>query len=262
MKLLRDIAIQHQGKNVPDHKRGTFSYRELKYKLNNQMFTDRQNAPLKLRLELLESFLDLTNTQPDYLVGEPGTLTIIDLTDPVVDSDGACALFDICLSIFVSQSKCSKIVALDEAHNYMGEGSSNAVKGFTEKLLKTIREQRHQATRVVVATQEPTINTSLLDLCNIIMVHRCTSPAWLAVLKSHVAGLSVGESEGVSIDGKALFDMIVRLKLGESLMFCPTAATDVAGDEIVRMDAGFRKFKTRQRVTADGGVTKTADRPT
>jgi hypothetical protein len=224
------------------------------------MFTDRQNAPLKMRLELMESFLDLKHRNPDYLVGEPGTLTIIDLTDPVVDSDGACALFDICLSIFMSQSECSKIVALDEAHNYMGEGSNNTVKDFTERLLKTIREQRHQATRVVIATQEPTINTRLLDLCSIIMVHRCTSPAWFAVLKGHIAGISVGEVDGENIDDRTLFDMIVRLRLGESLLFCPTAATDVAGDEVVRMNAGFKKFKTRQRVTADGGVTRTADR--
>jgi hypothetical protein len=121
----------------------------------------------------------------------------------------------------------------------MGEDSSNALKSFTEKLLKTIREQRHTGTSVVVATQEPTINSRLLDLCNIFMVHRCTSPAWLAALKSHVAGLSIGDVDGESINGRTLLDMIVRLKLGESLMVCATAAVDVAGDEVVRMNAGF-----------------------
>lgn len=114
---------------------------------------------------------------------EPGTLTIIDLTDPVVDSDCACALFDICLSIFVSIPNCNKIVALDEAHNYRGEDSGNALKSFTKKLLKIIREQRHTGNSVAIATQEPTVNSRLLDLCSMIMVHRCSSPAWLAVLK-------------------------------------------------------------------------------
>lgn len=76
--------------------------------------------------------------------------------------------------------------------------------------------------------------------------------------KSHVAGLSVGDVDGESIDARTLLDMIVRLKLGESLMFCPTAAVDVVGDEVVKMNTGFRKFKTQPRVTADGGNTKTA----
>jgi hypothetical protein len=113
----------------------------------------------------------------DSLVGKPGSLTIIDLSDPVIDPDTACVLFDICLSVWVSQTKCGKIVALDEAHNYMRQESEAAEK-FTGTLLKTIREQRHQSVRVVVATQEPGVNTALLDLCTITMVHRFTGPAW------------------------------------------------------------------------------------
>jgi len=222
-----------------------------------------------MRLALLDSFINTANPRGrDVLVGEPGSLTIIDLTDPVVDADSACVLFDICLSIFVSQTRCAKIVALDEAHNYMTE-ESNAAKQFTGKLLKTIREQRHQATRVVIATQEPTVNTALLDLCSITMVHRCTSPAWFAVLKKHVAGLFLnGNSltleggEGGEKTGEAdkkLFQQIVQLRLGESLLFCPTAAVEVRGDEIVKMVDGYVKFKTRERVTADGGTTKLAE---
>ena len=57
-------------------------------------------------------------------------------------------LVDICLSVFIQQTQCGKIVALDKAHNYMTEGSG-AAKAFTEKLLRTVREQRHQAVRVV-----------------------------------------------------------------------------------------------------------------
>jgi hypothetical protein len=51
------------------------------------------------------------------VVGQPGTLTIIDLTDPFIDPDSACVLFDISLAIFVEQTKGGKVVALDEAHN-------------------------------------------------------------------------------------------------------------------------------------------------
>jgi hypothetical protein len=278
---LRDLALETGGS-------AAFDYEMFKRKLDEQVFSDRQNAPLKMRLDLLESFLKLPpepeavrytswefsgkssknrtvvtpKSDKDHIVGQPGHLTIIDLTDPVVDSDLACVLFNICLSVFIAQTKCSKIVALDEAHNYMIEGGSSAVNDFTEKLLKTIREQRHQATRVVIATQEPTINTRLLDLCSITMVHRCTSPAWFAVLKKHVAGLFLSEDgnqgSGMKETDRTLFQRIVQLDVGESLLFCPTAAVGIAGGKIKRMVAGLERFKTRKRVTEDGGKTKLA----
>jgi hypothetical protein len=135
-------------------------------------------VPLQSHLEFHDQACSriLANIENDFLTGTPGYLTIVDLTDPVIDADSACVLFDICLSVFIQQTQCGKIVALDKAHNYMTEGSS-AVKAFTEKLLRTVREQRHPAVRVVIATQKPSINTQLLDLCSITMVHRCTSPA-------------------------------------------------------------------------------------
>ena len=52
---------------------------------------------------------------------------------------------------------------------------------FTDSLLSVIRLQRHLATRVIIATQEPTISPKLLDLCSMTIVHRFTSPAWLKV---------------------------------------------------------------------------------
>jgi hypothetical protein len=122
---------------------------------------------------------------------------------------------------------------------------------------------------VVIATQEPTVNTALLDLCSIMMVHRCTSLAWFAVLKKHVAGLFLnggsltlegGEQEGKKGEAdQKLFQQIVQLKLGESLLFCPTAAVGVQGHEIVKMVDEYVKFKTRERMTADGGTTKLAE---
>jgi hypothetical protein len=268
--ILRKMAIKSQGL-------GAFDYSTFKDELSATKFTSGQDGPMKLRLDLLESFMNrseyttriLANTENDFLTGTPGSLTIVDLTDPVIDADSACVLFDICLSVFIQQTRCGKIVALDEAHNYMTEGSG-AAKAFTEKLLRTVREQRHQAVRVVIATQEPSINTQLLDLCSITMVHRCTSPAWFNVLKKHVAalylnlptssqaGASGDEKAEVPKDDRALFHEIVRLKLGESLLFCPTAAVKVVEGGIGRMEGGYVRFKTRQRVTADGGKSKLA----
>jgi hypothetical protein len=269
--ILREMAIETQGLN-------SFDYTAFQTKLSAQQFARAQDGPMKLRLDLLESFMKRStkfpgriaaNKENDFLTGTAGSLTIIDLTDPVIDPDSACVLFDICLSVFIQQTACGKIVALDEAHNYMTE-DGNSAKAFTEKLLRTVREQRHQAVRVVVATQEPSINPQLLDLCSITMVHRCTSPAWFAVLKKHIAALylnsllssmAVGAGDttaGVQKDDKALFREIVTLKLGESLLFCPTAAVAVAGEGIGRMEGSYVKLKTRQRVTGDGGKSKLA----
>ena len=48
---------------------------------------------------------------------EPGTLTIIDLSCPFVDEESACAIFNICLSVFLQcATNVGRIIALDEAH--------------------------------------------------------------------------------------------------------------------------------------------------
>ncbi|PVI06990.1 hypothetical protein DM02DRAFT_489510, partial [Periconia macrospinosa] len=257
IKILREMAEKSGGVDV-------FDYRLFKKRLAEEGFMDRQAPALKMRLDLLESFVDTPKSQSwaknkattrNLLQGQPGVLTIIDLTDPVIDAETACVLFDICLSIFLSQTQeeIGRIVGLDEAHNYMSETSTAATQ-FTTRLLKSVREQRHQGTRVVIATQEPTINTALLDLCSITMVHRCTSPAWVAVLKQHIAGLHLSGRPNEDV-----FRRVVRLGLGESLLFCPMAAVGI--DErgaLQRMDDGFLKVRTRKRVTADGGLSRLA----
>ncbi|KAF2198906.1 hypothetical protein GQ43DRAFT_377505 [Delitschia confertaspora ATCC 74209] len=273
-KILRDMATASQG-------RGDFDYQMFRRMIEQEQFDVRQMGPLQMRLDLLESFMRrnkngeiLANLENDNLRGAPGTLTIIDLTDPVVDSDSAGALFNICLSVFLSQTTAGKIVALDEAHNYMAHTSASA-KEFTENLVSSIRQQRHQGVRVVVSTQEPSINPRLLDLCNITMVHRCSSPDWFKTLKQHLGGiflqqkassltLSDSDSEAdagveLTVDDHTLFRKIMRLGLGESLVFCPSALIGVDDKgEVVKMNENHVKFRTRQRITADGGRSRLA----
>jgi hypothetical protein len=90
------------------------------------------------------------------------------------------------------------------------------------------------------------------------------------VLKKHVAALYLNlptsSQAGTSGDKKAevpkgnraLFYKIVRLKLRESLLFCPTAAVKMVEEGIGRIEGGYVRFKTRQRVTADRGKSKLA----
>lgn len=175
-RILREMAITSEG----------FDYLQFKKLLANEQLTKDQTSPMSLRLGLLESFMD-----PAALLGagqsfhgkkfyghgkgqkgsfhlQPGSLTIIDLSDTFVDSATVCLLFDLCLGLVKEQRpEAGLVVALDEAHKvsgsqllggscsdgvltetqqYMNKSTSAAL--FTDSLLTTIREQRHNSTRV------------------------------------------------------------------------------------------------------------------
>lgn len=138
---------------------------------------------------------------------------------------------------------------------YLHNGAAS--ENFTNNLLKAVREQRHRATRVVVATQEPTVSPKFLSLCSMTFVHGFNSPEWLATLRTHLAG-----ADSVSVDfqniGRRFLDDIVELNTGESFLFSRLALLDVENGKPVKLGAKVRKFKTRQRLTHDGGRSQNA----
>jgi hypothetical protein len=99
-------------------------------------------------------------------------------------------------------------------------------KAFTEELIRLIRQQRHLSSRVLIATQEPTIAPALMDLCDVSIVHRFRSPAWFDAIKSHLAGM-VWNGGVTSASGRETFSTIVSLQDGEALLFCPKAFLDL-----------------------------------
>lgn len=176
----------------------------------------------------------------------------------------ACALFTICLSLFLEQeTEIGRVVALDEAHKYMTDSAECAQ--LTESLLSTIRLQRHLAARIFISTQEPTISPKLLDLCSITIVHPFTSPDWLKTLKGHLAGASElaraellnkeneddGDIKGVTplVIGKSdalavqLFSKIVDLHTGEALLFAPSAVIGIRGPPEKSLTQRMSKLK-------------------
>lgn len=201
----------------------------------------------------------------------------------------ACSLFNICLSLFLEQgADIGRVVALDEAHKYMGESTESQT--LTESLLSTIRLQRHLGTRVIISTQEPTVSPKLLDLCSVTIVHRFTSPDWLKALERHLAGVATAcsatkdptengqeEDAGATWNNRkisphihvrsreSLFARIVALRTGEAFVFAPSAligvdinaskALENADDhvEFIQLGNGALKIRVRKRVTADGG---------
>ncbi|CAG7968190.1 unnamed protein product [Penicillium salamii] len=232
MKILRDMAIANQG-------RAGFNYAEFKNKLANENFIKGQLGPLNMRLDVLESFFEPGSVpgaarpanppkkgSRDIWKFSPKSLTIIDLSCPFVDPEDACALFNIAASLFLKdRHQTGRVVAMDEAHKFLSDTSPEAVE-LTETLLSMIRQQRHIATRVLIATQEPTLAPTLLELCNTTIIHRFSSPAWYKSIKSHIAGANdhfSGMKNGLDDD---IFSKIVRLATGEALVFCPTALLD------------------------------------
>lgn len=246
----------------------SFDYANFKAQLGLQTsFTKDQTGPMNLRLSLLESFMEPSDI-PGFLPVcnaaksckpkenlfslEKGTLTIIDLSDAFVDASTACMLFDICLGLIKEQRPPSGLaIALDEAHKFMNKSSGAA--NFTDRLLTTIREQRHNATRVYIATQEPTISERLLDLCSMTIVHRFTSPAWFASIRDHLSGAS--NRVATANEQNQMFERIVDLNVGESLVFAPSAYVVMAGEEAKKLGAVAMKMKTRIRLGTDGGMS-------
>jgi hypothetical protein len=282
---------------------GEFNWLAFKKRLEAEDLNGSQRAVLRVRFDLVESFMRSETklgikevtlrgkrgkprgtaqrsfvertlhddiAEYDLFAGSPGELTVVDLSDPMIDAETACVLFEIALSLFVSRTSVSKVVALDEAHAYMRQ-TSPAAMALTNRLISNVREQRHRAVRVIVATQEPTINTALLDLCSISVVHRFSSPEWYSVVKKHLAAvglaevLSSGDENMVGGEkakkGMELLKEIVRLQVGESLLFCPTAglAVDENGS-VKRLHENYVKFRTRPRLTVDGGKSKMAEK--
>ncbi|KAI1266183.1 hypothetical protein F5Y18DRAFT_23212 [Xylariaceae sp. FL1019] len=200
----------------------------------------------------------------------------------------ACVLFNICLSIFLEQdSSIGRVVALDEAHRYMGESSE--CETLTNSLLAAIRLQRHLGVRTIISTQEPTISPKLLDLCSITIVHQFSSPDWLSALTKHLAGISTASKavsrmrdedstssekattsligpQGVTLAAEDpvtdLFSKIVGLPQGHAFVFAPRAV--VALEKRVlsggkcsltpqRLAHNILRVVIRNRITSDGG---------
>ncbi|KAK1048652.1 hypothetical protein LTR74_017479 [Friedmanniomyces endolithicus] len=252
-RILRQMAVSGQGRG--------FKYGEFLKLLDQAGLSTEQQRPMRLRLDLLHSFMrwppsnmDLKNKKARKLLDlQPGTLTIVDLSDPFVDAATVCTLFDICLSVAKEKRpECGMVVALDEAHKYIDQ--SPAATNFTDRLLTTIREQRHIGTRVIISTQEPTISEKLLDLCSISIVHHFQSPAWFRSIHNHLGGAS-----GLVNSDKAqatLFEQIVTLPVGESRVFAPSAFVCLGADgQPKRLGSGVLHMRTRSRLGTDAGVS-------
>ncbi|KAF7983973.1 hypothetical protein HWV62_18412 [Athelia sp. TMB] len=259
-----------------------FTYSGFQIKLNERKrtFHDNQIVGLEQRMTLLEAFMarrDPRDRRPPVPSRRfaAGRLTIIDLTDPFMEPNSACGLFEIITRLFIrADVRTGKVLVVDEAHKastyrricrsinlkfpqYLttNRGSS----GLTNSLLTLTREQRHLAMRVLICTQEPTVIPAvLLDLCTVSILHRFASPSWWDHLTRHVSA---------DFSGEDAFDKVVKLQTGEAMVLAPSGygvfkdtTYDKTGKPIVKKSMGqfgrrYLLMKTRQRITADGGAS-------
>lgn len=109
-RILREIAIS--GKK--------FQFDAFLQRIKKERFQPAQEVTMNMRLALLKSFMatkGTVETKVDCFQLRPGELTIVDLSDPLMDQASACILFDICLALFKeNRPKSGLVVTLDEAH--------------------------------------------------------------------------------------------------------------------------------------------------
>ncbi|KAI3530152.1 hypothetical protein CABS02_14600 [Colletotrichum abscissum] len=263
-RILRDMRLEQQEKG------SQFDYAQFKKALARENFLQGQQGPLQQRLETLESFIVRGKARSNEEIcwaSKAGQLTIIDLSCPCITAEMACLLFNICLSLFLEQkSDVGRVVALDEAHKYLGQSGESQV--LTNSLLQAVRLQRHLGVRMFISTQEPTISPKLLDLCTMTIVHRFSSPDWLRTLRRHLANEDAiptdeanSATPGHTRTVTDLFLRIVALRTGQGLVFAPSAligrsldAGKISGG-LCRNASEPTAIQVRSRLTQDGGRT-------
>ncbi|KAF9469015.1 hypothetical protein BDZ94DRAFT_1245162 [Collybia nuda] len=247
LSILRDL-----GENY------TFQAFMRNLETSKKKFNPAQLSGLEQRLSLLTSFMEKGHSskqqKPRFA---PGQITIVDLSDPFIDSASACGLFEIITRLFVrADVSTGKVLVVDEAHKYLS--STRGSSGLTGALLALTRQQRHLSMRVIISTQEPTVVPPvLLDLCTVTILHRFSSPSWWDHLIKHVSA---------DFTGSDVFNKVVRLQTGQAIVLAPSAigifdeavvSSAVAPNPKTLSQFGRRYLimKTRRRVTADGGAS-------
>ena len=126
-------------------------------------------------------------------------------------------------------------MVFDEAHKYITESD------LIGQVVETIREMRHHATSVVIASQDPlSVPRTVVELTTVLVMHRMTSPQWLKHLKGALSRLEdVTEAQ------------LAALQPGEALVWAQRSTDQ-------RFTQRPQKIIMRPRFTQHGGGTKTA----
>lgn len=217
--------------------RGDLTLETLRQEILTSDIADKAKTIAENRIAIAAPYIDDSRTLGTIL--RPGRTVIVDLRDTWIEKDEALGLFVVMLRIFGATTHerevFNKLVVFDEAHKYIQESE------LVGEVVETIREMRHQATTVLIASQDPiSVPRAVIELTSILIMHRMTSPFWVKHLKSAISSL-----ERVNVDDLAI------LAPGEALVWAQRS-TDR------RFMIQTQKVVIRPRFTRHGGSTRTA----
>ena len=197
--------------------------------------TDALKQLAQQRLDLAEEYIDDSASIKDVV--RPGRMIIVDLRDEFIEKDEALGLFVVLMQLFADaqRERFNKLVVFDEAHKYID--SPDLVDG----LVSSVREMRHKGMSVLVASQDPpSVPIKLIELSDVVILHKFNSPAWLRHMQKATVSLADLTPAKMS-----------SLAPGEAYVWS-SKSTDA---DFTR---GAVRMKLRPRMTRHGGGTKTA----
>lgn len=187
------------------------------------------------RLDLAAEYIDDSVSIKDTV--RPGRMIIVDLRDEFIEKDEALGLFVVLMQLFADaqRERFNKLVVFDEAHKYID--SPDLVDGLVE----SVREMRHKGMSVLVASQDPpSVPIKLIELSDIVILHKFNSPAWLRHMQKAVVSLA-----------DLTPAKMASLTPGEAYVW----ASKSSEPDFTR---GAVRLRLRPRMTQHGGATKTA----
>ena len=187
------------------------------------------------RLDLASEYIDDSVSIKDIV--RPGRMIIVDLRDEFIEKDEALGLFVVLMQLFADaqRERFNKLVVFDEAHKYID--SPDLVDGLVE----SVREMRHKGMSVLVASQDPpSVPIKLIELSDVVILHKFNSPAWLRHMQK--ATVSLADLTPAKM---------ASLAPGEAYVWSSRSTeTDFT--------RGAVRLRLRPRMTQHGGATKTA----
>jgi hypothetical protein len=232
-----DSLYVRQMVSIMRRHRGQLTLARLDSELSQADLSPATRRLAEDRLNLARPYIDDSASLASLL--RPGRTVIVDLRDQWIEKDEALGLFVVMLRIFAASKhggrSFNKLVVFDEAHKYISDSD------LVGQVVETIREMRHQATSVIIASQDPlSVPRAVVELTSILLLHRMTSPQWLKHLKGAISAL----------DG--LTDaQVAGLAPGEALVWSQRSTEQ-------RYTLRPQKMTIRPRFSQHGGGTKTA----
>lgn len=217
--------------------RDQLTLQALRDGVDHSSLSDTTKPLAHQRLDLASEYIDDGVRVTDLV--RPGRMIIVDLRDDLIEKDEALGLFVVLMELFAAASvdgrPFNKLVVFDEAHKYIESPD------LVASLVESVREMRHKGMSILVASQDPpSVPLELIELSDLMILHRFNSPGWLKHLQkvsTSLAGLSSTK--------------LNALVPGEAYVWSSKATDAAFTREAV-------KVSLRPRLTRHGGATRVA----